>query len=400
MFRFSANPVGYTDPWASSVADRFANFLKRDYRIVYLYEKPDNSTFRYRVYNMIQALDAGAHVSATYFTADELEWAFRAIELAHAVVVCRFRYTDELNRLISTARAKGKPVFFDVDDLVFDTAYTHLILNTLDQDLRHPNVWDHWFAYIGRIGASLSLCDAVITTNEYLAHLAHGFSKKPTYVIPNFLNVEQLRYSSDIIKSKRASSYGRDGSIHIGYFSGTPTHTKDFGVVADFLAQMMANNDRLILRVVGFMEIDVLRPFAGRVERFSLQDFLNLQRLVAEVELNIVPLVDNVFSNCKSELKYFEAAIAGTVTIATPTFTYRKAITDGVNGYLARSFEWDEKIEAALASIDKYEQCAERAFEHAEATYSFRCFRSQIERTLLETHPLEGQTTVSNRLQR
>ena len=61
-----------------------------------------------------------------------------------------------------------------------------------------------------------------------------------------------------------------------------------------------------------------------RIEVCPLQDFVNLQRLIGEVEINIVPLQDNAFTNCKSELKYFEAAIVETVTVATPTYTFSR----------------------------------------------------------------------------
>ena len=60
----------------------------------------------------------------------------------------------------------------------------------------------------------------------------------------------------------------------------------------------------------------------------------------AKVDINIVPLVNNEFSNCKSELKYFETAIVGTPTCATPSFTYSSAIENGENGYLCEKGEW------------------------------------------------------------
>ena len=67
---------------------------------------------------------------------------------------------------------------------------------------------------------------------------------------------------------------------------------------------------------------------------------MNLQLALANVDLNIAPLQDNVFTNCKSELKYFEAAAAGTVTIASPTYAFRNSIVDGVNGFFASPIDW------------------------------------------------------------
>ena len=57
-----------------------------------------------------------------------------------------------------------------------------------------------------------------------------------------------------------------------------------------------------------------------------------------------MPLQYNAFTNCKSELKYFEAAVVGTQTIASPMFTYARAIRHGENGYLAQAHQWADRI--------------------------------------------------------
>ena len=98
--------------------------------------------------------------------------------------------------------------------------------------------------------------------------------------------------------------------------------------------------------------------------RVPLQDHLNLQRVIAEVEINIAPLQDNTFTNCKSELKFFEAAAVGTRTVATPTFTFRRAIRDGETGRLARTHEWDEALAEGVILLrdpERYAPIAEAA---------------------------------------
>ena len=105
------------------------------------------------------------------------------------------------------------------------------------------------------------------------------------------------------------------------------------------------------------MGLHVTKPF---------QTFTDLQVEQAKVDLNIVPLVNNQFSNCKSELKYFETAIVGTITCATPTYTYRQAITHGDNGYLCEAGEWlpvFEKIYAEGVSTEKKQYICKRALE-------------------------------------
>jgi glycosyltransferase involved in cell wall biosynthesis len=287
--------------------------------------------------------------------------------------------------MLHRARARGVAVLYDVDDLVFDPASVTLILETLDQNPWDEATLDVWYAALGRNGALLRMCDRAIATNEFLAGRIADFSKLPTGIIPNFLNAEQQALSSRLFGEKRRSGFLSDGSIHVGYFSGTPTHNRDFAIAAPALARLMDEDPRVVLRIAGFLDLDErLSRHRGRVEFIPLQDFLNLQRLVAEVEVNIAPLQNNVFTNCKSELKYFEAAIAGTITVASPTFTFARAITDGDNSFLATSYEWDSKLQAAVdlaLQPDRYAGMAERGFQHARETYGWNRHAALIEQT-------------------
>ena len=127
-----------------------------------------------------------------------------------------------------------------------------------------------------------------------------------THVIPNFLNREQLTYSATLLNDKQSNDYVRDATITIGYFSGTPSHNKDFRIIVEALTELLNQDERVRLWLVGFLDLpDSLKPYKTRITRHPLQDFINLQRLCAKTEINIVPLQDNRFTNSKSELKFF-----------------------------------------------------------------------------------------------
>ena len=96
--------------------------------------------------------------------------------------------------------------------------------------------------------------------------------------------------------------------FHVGYFSGSPSHARDFAIAAPAIARLMRADPRVVLRVVGFFDPHPqLAALRDRIEVAPLQDFINLQRSIAEVEINIAPLQDNVFTNCKSDRRFFEA---------------------------------------------------------------------------------------------
>lgn len=362
-------PPGWEPPIAERIRKVYAAGV---HRVVYFYESPDSSTFRYRVYNMIEALDGAAErirVSATYFTRSELPVLERLVTNADTLVICRSRYTARLDGLVSQARASGCRVLFDTDDLVFDTRYVPLLLETHDRD-PDEKLWDEWFAYVARIGNMLRLCDGAITTNRFLADRIAEFAPMPTWVVPNFLNDAQLRVSEAVRRARRTPP-AVDAVTSLGYFSGTPTHNRDFEMISGALARLMTRHPELRLRIAGFLEIGPeLRALDDRVEILPLVDLLELQRVIGSTDLNLVPLQSNIFTDSKSELKYFEAAVVNTPTLASPTYAYRSAITDSRNGFLVDACDWQDRIEQAVTGRLDLDGVRSRGLEHVLATYT------------------------------
>jgi glycosyltransferase involved in cell wall biosynthesis len=365
--------AAFAAPWDVPLPERMQALARGETAVAYFYEQPDDSTFRYRIYNMTQVLcSPESAVSASYFFHADLHRLPEIAETADMLIMCRTRYDHRVNRLINAFRRRGKRVLFDIDDLVFDTDYGHLIQWTLDQDLRNPAVWDDWFAYSSRLGTTLRLCDGAITTNDYLAVRIADYADVPVAVVPNYMNREQLAVSEPIFAARRKQNVGEDGTIRLGYFSGSPSHNRDFAIVAPALETVMQEDPRLKLVVAGYIEPGpLLARFGDRVEQHPFCDFLALQRLVGSVAFNLVPLQYNAFTNCKSELKYFEAAIVGTQTIASPTFTYARAIRHGDNGYLAQAHQWIDRIRVAVGDLAGFDAMAQRSYDDARTKYSW-----------------------------
>lgn len=378
MFLNIPSPIEYKDPWLSSYDERLKQLVSQEKRIVYFYEHPDTSTFRYRAFN--PGLTLAAHpeckVSGAWFDHRDLTIDDRFIDEADALVLCRVRYNAAVARLISRARARNIPIWFDCDDLVFDTERLHLIVDALNQDQRDEAVWNYWFSYIGRLGATLRLCDGIITTNTYLAERAKEYRPSlSTAIVPNYLHQEQQELSQKLYATKRDGGWQRDSRIHVGYFSGSPSHARDFAVAAPALFRLLDKDPRIVLRIVGFADLDPrLSHYGDRIEIHPLQDFMNLQRLIAEVEINISPLQENQFTNCKSELKFFEAAICGTLTLASPTFSFQNSVLQDRTGFLVPSYLWDDALDEAVAIVEnkaRYAEIADAAYEHARTSYGW-----------------------------
>ncbi len=386
------NPSPWEIPFIERIK-RMKEYFREGYRtIAYIYEKADSSTFRYRVYNMCQALEKSTTCRGAFFFEDELE--LLAVYLPYITFLCvvRVRWTWPLASFFLQAERAEKIIFFDVDDLVFDLSYLPLVTHTLNQKLDENVEYDFWFSYIGRIHLSASQADFFIGTNEFLCDKLYKKFNRPTFSIPNFLNREQVQASAHYRAQKINARSSRP--FQIGYFSGTPTHANDFKCIYKELIALLDKYKDITLKIVGFMDIPQDMTYLvekGQVVTTPLLDFVALQQSIAESDVNIVPLVENTFTNCKSELKFFEASIVGTISCMTPTSVYHTCIDNGVNGFLCRQGEWYQTIEALyLGKIDS-KSILQHAHDDIMEKYYGTGILSTIEKIFEET--LECQTT-------
>ncbi len=372
MIRLSTPKVAYADPWHQPLPERLAAMARGRQRVAYFYGKPDSSTFRYRAYNMVQALERSPDdaVRGGYFFRHDLDHLEEIAELADVLVVCREGYDHGLAALMARFRSRGKRVLFDIDDFVFNTDFTHLLMDTLCVDKRQPEFWRFWFSMMASLGATAKRCDGSITTNDHLARLLRDFTGHEVTVVPNFMNQAQLTLSAAVFEEKQTRHFRGDDAIVFGYFSGSPSHQHDFAIVEPALCRLMERDPRVRLLMVGYIEPGpALQRWAARIDRQPMHDFVNLQHLIGSVEYNLMPLQANAFTDSKSALKYFEAAAVGTVSIASPSFNYAAAIRHGHTGLLARAHEWERMLDQALAQREGYARMAEAARADALAQH-------------------------------
>ena len=223
MFTARLDQVAYQDPWTATFAERKATLLSGDPRIAYYYPHPDTSTFRYRAFNMIEALrHAEPDASAAWLTTDDGARALEVLDEIDLLVVCRALYTPRVGAVIARAKSLGKRVLYDIDDLVFDDRYTHLVMETLAQPVEEQSL-QFWFQMIARAGCTMRLCDGVTTTNAFLAEKVRDFSGLPTWIVPNFLNQAQIDLSSQIFAAKQLGMGARRPDRHRVFQRNTDT---------------------------------------------------------------------------------------------------------------------------------------------------------------------------------
>lgn len=370
----SADPAGSsytvlaTMPWEKTLVERLRELKAGTTRVGYVYERAEPGTFRYRCYNMVQALNGHSEeFSAGYFFLYDLQSIDNLVEHFDVLVLVRVRYDSHVDRLVRRARIRGIPVLYDLDDNIFDVESTPLLVSSLQQGLSRYGRIEKWVGVVGRIRESLELVDGIITTTSFLREQLQETFDVPVWVVPNFLNNEQWDYSATL----RHPSLQPDASAPIiGYFSGSASHNRDYHIAGEGLRAVLEAYPQATLRIAGYLDIPAaLEDFSTRIERLAFMDFLGLQRAIAEVTLNLSPIQHNVFAHSKSELKYFEAAAVGVPTVASPAPVFTETITHADNGYLADAAQWPEVLLGALADSPGRKMVADRALAHVGEHY-------------------------------
>ncbi len=389
MFRLS-DPPGVREALSNygiGFDDRFRPLRAGSCRVVFLYEARDFGSFRYRCYAPARILNRREPGVATWFFQDEIPLWEQSLTGVETIVLARMPWSNSLERLMSRAEARGIELVFDTDDLVFDSRHSPLICNILRT--RNRIEADYWFAYVARRFVVADRCHRFLATNEFLAErLRSCFPGKDCEVVPNFPTAGQVAVSGAIHGEKAGLPSERP--FLAGYFSGSATHNDDFGMIEGEVLDWLENDPDTRLRVVGYLDLsgrfDRMRA-AGRVEVLEATDFLSLQKWIAECDVNLAPLVPGVFADCKSELKFFDAALVGTPTIASPTFAFRGVMNHGENGFLCRGGEWSANLRA-LAGMDPEQRRA--VAERARGEVLRRYTGPDLEETVCRAHRPAG----------
>jgi glycosyltransferase involved in cell wall biosynthesis len=315
---------------------------------------------RYRVMHQAEQLES-VGVSTAIINAWEI--TDDMARTARAFIIFRCPYTDEIGSFIRLAKAMNKPVLYDIDDLVFDTEYTDQTPYVQGLDADGKAIYDDG---VIRMGKTLDLCDGAITSTPQLAQELER-RVQPVFVNRNVASNEMVFHSDKAVYERDVLSrlpedhvrltehrrwevacerYGQHDTFDIGYFSGSITHNSDFEQIIPALVRFIDAYPDVRLHVVGELALPLeLRPYESRVVRFPFLPWQRLPRMIAGVDVNLIPLEDTIFNRAKSENKWVEAALVKVPSIASDVGALHDSIADGVDGILcATEEEWYDAL--------------------------------------------------------
>lgn len=264
-----------------------------------------------------------------------------AARWADAVVLYRVPATTQLLELVEDVRRRDRtvPVLYDVDDLIVDPGLRGTVHGLSSLSRAEEELWWHGVA---RYRTLLEVADGYVgSTNALCEHIGR-LTGLPTYRYANGVGAALGRISERALQHER-----EDGPLRIGYFSGTTTHDEDWATIAPVVAALMAERPGLELWIGGHLTLGPgFDAVVARVRRFPMMDWTRLPDVLRQLDVNLAPLVlSSDFNEAKSAIKWLEAALVETPTVASATEPFREAIDQGRTGFLARGPEdWREAL--------------------------------------------------------
>ena len=310
---------------------------------------------RYRVTHQREQLAANnISTGEVYYVNLQLD----QVRYYRTFVFFRCPYTDMIGEFIKLAKKLNKRVLFDIDDLVVDTKYTDTIKYLDSMSKEERALYDDG---VMRMGRTLKLCDAAITTTERLAEeLGHYVPE--VFINRNTASEEMCALSKEALKNKTR----KDDHVGIGYFSGSLTHNDDFELVLPALTKVMEKYPQVQLHVVGELDLpEALQQYKARVVSHPFVDWKKLPSLIAEVDINLAPLEQSIFNEAKSENKWVEAALVKVPTVASNVGAFQRMIVSGETGILCDTEEeWVEQLSRLVEDKKERDRIAENAHRY------------------------------------
>lgn len=351
---------------------------------------------QYRAWNPAIALRSNGLNVAIVDAQDIVDDRLRGVDLtARAVIIFRARVDGQLLGVVDALRAKGAQIGFDCDDLIFDRPHT---VGLQPDEFGHRDVRSVNRHSAG-MQAFIERADFAVVPTSTLGRVLidAGVPADRVWTCPSFLSPAQAA-------GFESRDDSRDPNV-ISIASGTWTHQEDVKALIAPLARFMESRPEIRLRVFGALALDrfpELGPLAERIDQDArvIRDWNAYVNRYSQSAVNLVSMdFDNGFCHGKSEVKYIEASLAGTATIATRIEAFERALAPIDEGALIRSDDdWDAALEAIVGHSSGLDSL--RARVHADVltrygpTGEHAAAYVNAVRTVLDRGSMDARMTV------
>lgn len=267
-----------------------------------------------------------------------------AVNEADLVVIQRDfpRFWQDYRQIIAVARDQGKPVVYDLDDLLVEI----------------PDHHSHRGDYVGEMLVMLYAiidADLVTASSPYLQGYLSDLNPN-TRLISNYLHDGLWTFKEP------EPVQGGSARITIGYMGGQ-THQADLDFIGEVLIRIYKKYPDLVkYKFWGAKPpAELLELSSTEWIAINQEDYARFTAFFSQQECDIfiAPLLDEEFNRAKSSLKFLEYAVLGAAGVYSQLPPYEDIVEHGVNGFLAKNHQdWEEHLVELIENPSLREQIA------------------------------------------
>ena len=354
---------------------------------IYVYNNPDKilivgdyhvpQCIRYRIEQKIEQLKyANIHVESVSWT--DLSKNEDLLAKFDTIIFYRVPAIPSVTKYMALANALGKLTFYEIDDLLFEPEYPHDIstyggyvnMNTYIELLRGMPLF--------RLAATFCLY-GISSTKPLCDKLEKLVIRNKCYLHRNGLDENNLVINA-ALKNK--------STVDIFYGSGTQAHNSDFTEIAlPAFDKLLSEHKNVRLTIMGYLSLpaDFIKKYSNQIVQIEhTKDLILYQQLLSSADINVAVLLSDTITDCKSELKWFEAAAVGIPSVVSDTKNYIDVINHGVDGYIAKdSHEYYKYLNLLVKDKALRLKIAQSAQKRVLESYSVSSFSDNI-RNIIE----------------
>lgn len=284
-----------------------------------------------------------------------------SMQMATAVLFYRLPYNAISEQYIREARRLSLPIGYDVDDPIFDREIyaDNKNLNYLKTDEKKKLLTSST-QYLNL----MKKCDFFIASTPKMKETIKKYVNAPIFLWRNVIDGETYSQVKYIYRNHKPQK--NNDELSISYLSGSRAHEADFQQVVKPITQLMEEFPNINLLIAGYAQIpEEFNEFKDRIIFKPFSDYRGYLNFLSLSDINIVPLLTDVFNDCKSAIRYLEASALGVPTVATNIGDFKNLVVDGQNGYTAEyERQWYEKIKCLIESKEHRMKIGKAAREY------------------------------------
>lgn len=333
--------------------------------------------FFYRVEQKQQQLQAlGCEVQILF--AEKLnEWVCTDLLLwSQAVIICRLPATYPVLRFMARAKRAGLPVFYDIDDLIFDPENFPPPLASYGGTIG-PQVHRGLALDVLLFRRAMDQADALIVSTRTLAERWLQLARRggqAVMVLPNLAPADLKKLGKRQAWQKASPSLGSKAEIvRLVFASGTLAHKQAWNEeLAPALAALLRANPQLRLDLIGHISVpEELHDHRQAIRCKPFSDYSSYLKQLGQADIGLAVLEPGIVTDAKSAIKWMEYSLMGLASVVSPTATYREILRPGEDVLLARGADqWQAAIQQLIDQPQLRQQLALRAHERAQQLFA------------------------------